>query len=517
MNKKRSKRARKLTLKTRGTSLKNLETQIEQLTKEVHAKAATKVPTSSAGQCKAVYDDAPINKASFKKANETHEVSFINKLEDNNISSKGLLSQIPPKEINPGSFTLPCTIGSLDFYVMADLGASINVMPKSMFENLKLANLKETNMLVEMAYMTKKVPLGIIENILVKIDKFLFSSDFIIIDMLETRNETMILGRPFLATINTEIDVFNKEISLGIGNDKIIFDMNKKSYKIYQLLYETSYMDNVINRVNVVHGKDLMDIDSDLFLYESESCKFNRLLTIDPDIFTCDIDIQESYEEIIYGCCASCKPYENECNGGDLLDNNIKRYWESTNDDERIDLAWNDLSLNDWMKIRYGKICKSTRDRILKDHWKEKFGEEDDDTDEGWEDSKKCREEKIDAILDTVFHKLDDSWFSGETQDEDDLYGITDYLEPTSYDGFIDSEDEAYKERLCNLLGTPYRKPPLILIKMVEVTRYNIGLGKTYTKTKILGIDEIPKTSTNVSNIHVVLMDKLGAGTQGPT
>nr|GEZ27469.1 hypothetical protein [Tanacetum cinerariifolium] len=156
---------------------------------------------------------------------------------------------------------------------------------------------------------------------------------------------------------------------------------------------------------------------------------------------------------------ASCNPYENECNRGDLPENDIKHYWESANDDERINLTWENISLNDWMKIRYGKTCKSTRDRILKDHWKEKFGEEDDDTDEGWKDLEKCGEEKIDAILDTIFDKLDDSWFSEETQDKDDLDGITDYLEPTPYDGFIDSEDEAYKEKLCNLLGMPYRKP----------------------------------------------------------
>ncbi|GKB47713.1 hypothetical protein Tco_0898466, partial [Tanacetum coccineum] len=102
----------------------------------------------------------------------------------------------------------------------------------------------------------------------------------------------------------------------------------------------------------------------------------------------------------------------------------------------------------------YGKVCKITRDRILKAHWKKRFGEEDDDTDEGWEDPEKCGEEKIDAILDTVLDKLDDSWFSGTTEDEDDLDGITDYLEPTSYDGFIDNEDEAYKKRCCNLLGS---------------------------------------------------------------
>ncbi|GJW27505.1 hypothetical protein Tco_0044380, partial [Tanacetum coccineum] len=395
--------------------------QIEQLTKEVHAKAATEVPTSSIGKSQVVYDDAPINKASSNKANEIHGVSFIDKQEDDNLLSEGLPCQLPPKEINPGSFTLPCTIDSLDFYAMADLGA-INVMPKSMFAHLKLANLKETDMLVEMADMTKKVPLGIIENILVKIDKFLFSSDFVIIDMLKTSNETMILGRPFLATSYAEID-------------------------------------------------------------------------------------------------ASCDPYKNKCNGGYFPDDDIKCYWESTNDDEFINLTWDNLSLNDWMKIRDGKIGKSTRDRILKYHWKEKFGEEDNDTDEGSEDPKKCGEEKIDAILDTIFDKLDDSWFSGETQDKDDLDEITDYLEPTSYDKFINSKDEDYKERLCNFLRMPYRKPPPILIERVEVTRYNIGPGETYTKTKILRLDEIPRTSTNVSSVRVVLMDELGAdgGTQGAT
>ncbi|GJT54865.1 hypothetical protein Tco_0989919 [Tanacetum coccineum] len=224
----------KIKTRNQGASLKNLETQIEQLTKEVHAKAAIEIPTSSVGQCKAVYKDAPINKASTNKTNEIHEVSFFDEEEDDNLVSEGLPCQLPPKEMNPGSFTLPYTIGSLDFYAMAT----------------------------------------------------------------RSYNENMILGRPFLATIHAEIDIFNKEISLRIRDDGIIFDMNKISYE-FTTPIEKAYM------VNVVHGKDLMDIDSDLFLYESESCEFNRLLTIDPDIFTCDIDIQESYEETIYRCCRS--------------------------------------------------------------------------------------------------------------------------------------------------------------------------------------------------------------------
>ncbi|GJX19942.1 copia protein [Tanacetum coccineum] len=128
--------------------------------------------------------------------------------------------------MNLGSFTLPYTIGNLKLYAMDDLGAGVNVMPKSLFEHLKLADLKETNMEVEMADMTKKAPLGILENILVKINNFLFHFDFVVIDMLEGLNETMLLGRPFLATIHAQIDVFRREISLGIGEEKGKFDMN---------------------------------------------------------------------------------------------------------------------------------------------------------------------------------------------------------------------------------------------------------------------------------------------------
>ncbi|GKC31053.1 copia protein, partial [Tanacetum coccineum] len=117
-------------------------------------------------------------------------------------------------------------LSNLKLYAMADLGAGVNVMPKSLFEHLKLADLKETNMVVEMADMTKKFPLGIMENILVKIDKFMFHSDFVVIDMLGGLNETMLLGRPFVATIHAQIDVLRREISLGIGEEKVKFDMN---------------------------------------------------------------------------------------------------------------------------------------------------------------------------------------------------------------------------------------------------------------------------------------------------
>ncbi|GKA19467.1 putative reverse transcriptase domain-containing protein [Tanacetum coccineum] len=81
-------------------------------------------------------------------------------------------------------------------------------------------------MLCEMADMSKKVPLGIVENVLVKINRFLFLSDFIIID--NTLSETIILGRPFLATIHAETDVFAGKFSLGINEDRIRCDAIRK-------------------------------------------------------------------------------------------------------------------------------------------------------------------------------------------------------------------------------------------------------------------------------------------------
>ncbi|GKB13807.1 putative reverse transcriptase domain-containing protein [Tanacetum coccineum] len=103
-------------------------------------------------------------------------------------------------------------------------GASINVMPKGIFDFLKLTNLRKTNMLIKMADMNKKAPLEVVESVLVGIDKFLFPSDFAIID--RNPNETVILGRPFLITVRAEIHVFDRKITLGVDNDRIIFDMD---------------------------------------------------------------------------------------------------------------------------------------------------------------------------------------------------------------------------------------------------------------------------------------------------
>ncbi|GJU10874.1 reverse transcriptase domain-containing protein [Tanacetum coccineum] len=226
--------------RNQSASLKNLETQIEQLTKEIHSD---KILNSSSEQIKTVTSDQETS-----GLNKLHGVSFISGPGSN--TPEVLQHQLPPKELNPRSFTLPCMIGKFSFYAMADLSASVNVMPRSIFKHLHLTNLKKTNMLCEMADMSKKAPLGIVENVLVKIDKFLFPFDFVILD--NTPSKTTILGRPFLATIHVEIDVFAGKISLGINEDRISFDTMRKDHN-YMNPSEKKFMDDSVIVNNLTH------------------------------------------------------------------------------------------------------------------------------------------------------------------------------------------------------------------------------------------------------------------------
>ncbi|GJS89762.1 hypothetical protein Tco_0772398 [Tanacetum coccineum] len=139
-----------------------------------------------------------------------------------------LLIKIPLKEKDPGSFTIPCVIGKIAMdKPLADLGASISLMPYSMFARLNLGELKPTRMCIELANKSTQYPRGIVKNVIVKIDKFIFPVDFLVLDMEEDHKIPIIMGRPFLATAHAMIDVSNKKISFEVGNETITFDIEK--------------------------------------------------------------------------------------------------------------------------------------------------------------------------------------------------------------------------------------------------------------------------------------------------
>ncbi|GJW08590.1 transposon ty3-I gag-pol polyprotein [Tanacetum coccineum] len=139
-----------------------------------------------------------------------------------------LLNKILFKEKDPGSFTIPCVIGKVGIdKALADLGARISLMPYSMYARLDLGELKPTRMCIELANKSTQYPKGIAKNVIIKIDKFIFPVDFVVLDMKEDHKIPIILGRPFLATTHAMIDVFNKKISFEVGNETITFDIEK--------------------------------------------------------------------------------------------------------------------------------------------------------------------------------------------------------------------------------------------------------------------------------------------------
>ncbi|KAK5802387.1 hypothetical protein PVK06_029977 [Gossypium arboreum] len=145
-------------------------------------------------------------------------------VELNAVCSAILQNKLPNKLKDPGSFTIPCLIGSLDVNnALANLGASIKVMPYKMFKQLGLGKPKQTRMSIQLADKTIRFPRGIIEDVLVKIDKFIFPVDFIVLDIEEDSKNPLILGRPFLATAKTIIDVGTGELTLRVGDETITF------------------------------------------------------------------------------------------------------------------------------------------------------------------------------------------------------------------------------------------------------------------------------------------------------
>ncbi|XP_009624182.1 uncharacterized protein [Nicotiana tomentosiformis] len=101
----------------------------------------------------------------------------------------------------PGSFTIPCTIGSYAFAkALCDLGASINLMPLSIYKKLGIGRAWSTSMLLQLADQTMKRPSHILDDVLVQVGKFVFPADFVILDCQVDEAIPIILGRPLFST-----------------------------------------------------------------------------------------------------------------------------------------------------------------------------------------------------------------------------------------------------------------------------------------------------------------------------
>ena len=154
---------------------------------------------------------------------------------------------LPEKMKDPGSFTIPCIIGEFEFQkALCDSGASINLMPLYVAKKLSLGELTPTTVTLQMAYRTMEKPEGVIEDVLVKVGKFIFPVNFIILDMEEDSQVPLLLGRPFLATGAALIDMQKGVLTLRVGEEAADFnllqslknlDTDREDYKLVDDVY----------------------------------------------------------------------------------------------------------------------------------------------------------------------------------------------------------------------------------------------------------------------------------------
>lgn len=151
-------------------------------------------------------------------------------------TSNLLQCKMPPKFKDPGSPTISCVIGNQCFdKALLDLGASVNLLPYSVYMQLGLGELKSTPIILQLADRSMKIPRGIIEDVLIQIDKFYYPVDFIVIDTQHVhdpkKHTPVILGRPFLATADALINCRNGNMQLSFGNmttELNIFNVTKQ-------------------------------------------------------------------------------------------------------------------------------------------------------------------------------------------------------------------------------------------------------------------------------------------------
>ncbi|GKF14009.1 reverse transcriptase domain-containing protein, partial [Tanacetum coccineum] len=156
--------------------------------------------------------------------------------------SSMLLKKLPEKLGDPGKFLIPCEFLGMEIcYALADLGASINLMPLSIWKKLSLPELSPTRMTLELADRSITYPKVLAEDVYVKVGKFHFPADFVVVDFEADR----LLGRSFLKTGRTLIDVYEGEITLRVDNEAVTFNLD-------QTMKYSSTDDDSVNRIDII-------------------------------------------------------------------------------------------------------------------------------------------------------------------------------------------------------------------------------------------------------------------------
>nr|GEV72599.1 reverse transcriptase domain-containing protein [Tanacetum cinerariifolium] len=182
-----------------------------------------------------------------KLLNNKNKLIELTKTSLNENCSAVVLKKLLEKLDDPGRFLIPCDFSEFDnCLALADLGASINLMPLSIWKKLKLPTLNDTKIVLELADRTISKPTGVAENVFVKVGKFYFLADFVVLDFVADPRVPLILGRLFLSTFHALIDVYEGEIILRHDDQSLTLKCGDKqsiSYNNFQSLNKVNLID----------------------------------------------------------------------------------------------------------------------------------------------------------------------------------------------------------------------------------------------------------------------------------
>ena len=152
--------------------------------------------------------------------------------------SAAIKVKLPVKVKDPGQFMLPVEFeGREELRGLVDFGASISLMSFSLFKKWGIGEMKPARMSLQLADRTTVVPRGVVEDVLVKVGKFVFPIDFVVLDYDEDIKTPLILGRPFLATAKVKIDAERKKVSVKAHGKKMKFKMPDSKEKFEEQGY----------------------------------------------------------------------------------------------------------------------------------------------------------------------------------------------------------------------------------------------------------------------------------------
>ncbi|KAL4368063.1 hypothetical protein GQ457_05G015080 [Hibiscus cannabinus] len=186
------------------------------------------------------------------------------------------LSNLPPKRKDPGSFIIPCAIGE-NFVgkALCDLGSSVNLMPKAIFLKLGMGNVRPTSVILQLADRSHVRPEGRVEDAIVRVDKFVFPVDFLILDCEVDANAPIILGRPFLATGRILIDCEKGELTMRVADQSV-------TVNVFRTL---KYVDDSSECHHILEMESLLEEEADQFCQSKfiQLADYERLIQLEDD------------------------------------------------------------------------------------------------------------------------------------------------------------------------------------------------------------------------------------------